>query len=83
MDAAMLGGEYSVIFHEDGSMDFVLAGTAIPGLTWTQGTVQTDAGDAPAVLVDYFGTPLTALWTAEGFDLNYFDSMLMHFVPET
>ena len=83
MDAAMLGGEYSVIFHEDGSMDFVLAGTAIPGLTWTQGTVQTDAGDAPAVLVDYFGTPLTALWTAEGFDLNYLDSMLMHFVPET
>ena len=82
MDAATLGGEYSMIFHEDGSMDFVLAGTAIPGLTWAQGTVQTDAGDAPAFLVDYFGTPLTALWTAEGFDLNYFDSMLMHFIPE-
>lgn len=82
MDAAMLGGEYSMTFHADGTMDFVMVGTSIPGLVWTQGVVQTDAGEAAAFLVDYYGNTLEAVWTEEGFDMNYFDSMLMHFAPE-
>ena len=82
MDAAMLGGEYSMTFHVDGTMDFVMVGTSIPGLVWTQGVVQTDAGEAAAFLVDYYGNTLEAVWTEEGFDMNYFDSMLMHFAPE-
>ena len=82
MDGSMLGGEYSMTFHADGTMDFVMVGTSIPGLGWTQGTVQTDAGEATAFLVDYYGSILEAVCTEEGFDMNYFDSMLMHFVPE-
>lgn len=81
VSASMLGGEYSMTFHADGTMDFVMVGTAIPGLTWTQDTVETDGGVAKAFIVDYYGTSLVAVCTEEGFDMNYFDSMLMHFVP--
>lgn len=81
IDAAMLGGEYSMTFHANGTMDFVMVGTGLSGLGWTLGTVQTGAGEATAFLVDYYGTTLEAVWTEEGFDMNYFDAMLMHFVP--
>ena len=83
MDASALGAEYSVIFHEGGSLDFVLAGTAVPGLSWTQEKVQTDSGEADALVVVYFdGTPLNYIFTETGFDLDFFGSMLMHFEPE-
>ena len=82
IDASMLGGEYSVTFHEDGTADFVLVGTPLPSLAWTQGTVETDEGEAEAYFVDYYGNTLETVWTEEGFDMNYFDAMLMHFVPE-
>ena len=82
MDASMLGGEYSLTFHADGTVDFVMVGTSVPGLTWTQGTVMTDAGEAEAFIVDYYGNTLEAVCTEQGFDLNYFDSMLMHFEAE-
>ncbi|MDD6049925.1 MAG: leucine-rich repeat domain-containing protein [Clostridiales bacterium] len=80
MPASTLGGEYSLTFHADGTVDFVIVGTSLPALTWTQGTVQTDAGEAEAYFVDYYGTPLAAVWTEAGFDMNYMDAMLMHFV---
>ena len=82
MDASLLGGEYSLTFHADGTADFVMVGTSVPGLTWTQGTVPTDAGEAEAFLVDYYGNTLEAICTEQGFDMNYFDSMLMHFEAE-
>lgn len=82
MEAAMLGGEYSLTFHADGTTDFVMVGTPISGLPWTQEIVQTDAGETIAFVVDYYGSKMEAVWTEEGFDMNYFDSMLMHFVPE-
>ena len=82
MDASMLGGEYSLTFHADGTVDFVMVGTSVPGLTWTQGTVLTDAGEAEAFIVDYYGNTLEAVCTEQGFDMNYFDSMLMHFEAE-
>ena len=63
-------------------MEFTMAGTKVPGLQWTQGTVQTDAGEADAYIIDYYGTPLPAALTETGFDMNYFDSMLIHFAPE-
>lgn len=74
MDAAMLGGEYSMTFHANGTMDFVMVGTLIPNLSWMQGE--------GVYVIDYYGTPLEATLTEEGFDLNYFDSMLMHFTAE-
>ena len=83
MTPEQLGGlEYALVFHADGTMEFTMAGTKVPGLQWTQGTVQTDAGEADAYIIDYYGTPLPAALTETGFDMNYFDSMLIHFAPE-
>lgn len=83
MDASTLGTEYSVIFHADGSMDYVLAGTNVPGLTWTQGKVQTETGEADAFSTVYLdGTTLNFVITEAGFDLDFYGSMLMHFEPE-
>lgn len=75
--ASMLGGEYALTFHTDGTVDFVMVGNLIAGLPWE--TAQTDAGEA--WIMDYYGQPFQAVLTEEGFDLNYFDTMLMHFVP--
>ena len=83
MDASTLGAEYSVIFHANGSMDFVLAGTNVPGLEWTQGKVQTETGEADAFSTVYLdGTTLNFVITEAGFDLDFYGSMLMHFEPE-
>ena len=83
MDASTLGAEYSVIFHANGSMDFVLAGTNVPGLEWTQGKVQTEVGEADAFSTVYLdGTTLNFAITEAGFDLDFYGSMLMHFEPE-
>ena len=83
MSASMLGGaEYSLTFHENGTADFVLAGATVSGLPWTQQRVATEDGEADAFVIDYYGTPLNVILTEEGCDLNYFDSMLMHFVAE-
>ena len=83
MTPAMLGGyEYSLIFHEMGSVDFTMAGAAVPNLTWTQSKVMTDDGEKDALIIDYYGTPLNVIVTEEGFDMNYFDSMTIHFAAE-
>ena len=34
MDAAMLGGEYAILLKEDGTAEFTMAGTTVPGYTW-------------------------------------------------
>ena len=74
MEASMLGGEYSFVFHEGGSVDFIMVGNPLPGLTWTQ----LENGNFH---VDMFGTPLEIIWTDAGFDMDYMGSMMMHFVP--
>jgi len=74
LDASMLGGEYAVTLHADGSVDFVVVGSPMPALTWQE--------TANGFAIDYFGTPLNAELTDGGFDLNYFDTMLMHFILE-
>ena len=75
IEASMLGGEYALTFHADGALDFKMAGTDVPGLSWSQGE------DGDTFLVDYYGTPMEIEWTETGFDMNFFDSMLMHFAP--
>ncbi|MGN0741630.1 MAG: leucine-rich repeat domain-containing protein [Candidatus Fimadaptatus sp.] len=82
VDASMLGGEYSLTFHADGTVDFAIAGQELTGLSWQSGTVTTGDGEAEAFVVDYYGSALNAVFTDEGFDMNYFDAMLMHFLPE-
>lgn len=80
MDASALGGEYSVTFHADGTLDFVMAGANVPGLTWKSATVQTENGEAAAYVVTYFdGTDLNFVLTDTGFELDFYGSMLMYF----
>ncbi len=83
MEASMLGGEFSVTFNSDGTLTLIMVGAEAPGLTWTQGTVETENGEADAFIVNYYNTnTLEFVATETGFDLNYFDSMLLHFEPE-
>ena len=83
MTAAMLGGyEYSLVFHEDGTVDFVMAGAEIPGLTWTTGAIATEEGDVEGFIIDYYTSPLNAVPAEKGLDMDYFGSMLMHFASE-
>ena len=74
LNASMLGGEYALTFHADGTVDFVMVGNLISGLKWTQ--------DGESFLIDYYGTPMEVTLTEDGLDMNYFDAMLIHFVPE-
>ena len=66
----------------DGTVTFVMAGANIPGLTWAYGKVPTDAGEADGVMIDYYTQALNLVPTAQGFDMDYFGSMMMHFAPE-
>jgi hypothetical protein len=70
--------EYSLIFHADGTAEVILAGTSIGVLPWTQVTVD----GAVVYSIDYYGIPLNAVVTETGFDMNYMDSMLIHYEPE-
>lgn len=83
MTAAMLGGyEYSLVLHEDGTVDFMMAGAEIPGLTWTTGMIATEAGNVEGFLLDYYTDKLNVVPTEKGLDMDYFGSMLMHFAAE-
>ena len=67
-----LGGEYSVTFHSDGRLTFVLSGSALPDLTWTQ-----DGADRVS---DYYGQgELRFEPTASGYTLNFLDVMVLTF----
>ena len=63
-------------------MTFVMAGSDIPGLTWAYGRIPTEAGEVDGVVIDYYTQALNLVPTEKGFDMDYFGSMLMHFVPE-
>lgn len=74
--------EYSIEFHEDGTVDFVIAGTALPTLKWAYGKVPANGGEIDGMIFDFSGQPLNVVPTETGFDVDYFGSMLMHFAPE-
>ena len=79
--ADLLGGyEYSMVFHADGTLDFVMGGTPIEGLTWTEGTAE---NGAEAFVIDYFGTGmmLYAVWTDVGFEMDFMGAGMMYFEP--
>lgn len=83
MTAAQMGDfEYSILLQEDGAVTFVMAGSDIPGLTWAYGRIPTEAGEVDGVIIDYYTQALNLVPTEKGFDMDYFGSMLMHFVPE-
>ena len=68
------------VFHADGTLDFVMGGTPIEGLTWTEGV--SDSG-AEAFVIDYFGTGmmLYAVWTDVGFEMDFMGAGMMYFEP--
>lgn len=74
LDASTLGAEYALLFHEGGTVDFTLAGASIPGLPYTV----TDAG---VYSINYFGTLFNCTPTDAGFDMDFYGTMTMHFVP--
>ena len=80
--AQMWNLEYSILLQEDGTVTFVMAGSDIPGLTWAYGRIPTEAGEADGIVIDYYTQALNLAPTEKGFDMDYFDSMLMHFAPE-
>ena len=83
MTAAQLGNyEYSLLFHEDGTVKFVIAGADIPGLTWAFGKAPAEAGEVDGIVIDYYTQALYIVPTEKGCDMDYFGSMLMHFAPE-
>lgn len=73
LDAATLGAEYAVIFRADGTVAFTLAGIDLPDLPYLIADGQ--------YIIDYFGTDFTCTPTEAGFDMDYYSTMLMHFVP--
>ena len=83
MTAAQLGNyEYSLLFHEDGTVKLVIAGADIPGLTWVFGKAPTEAGEVDGIVINYYTQALYIVPTEKGCDMDYFGSMLIHFAPE-
>ena len=75
MDAAMLGAEYSVILHEDGTLRFIMAGSDVPGLIWK--------ADGDDFVVDYFGQgELRFVPNGDTLELDFFGGMQMTFRAE-
>jgi hypothetical protein len=73
-DASVLGSEYSVIFHADGTAEFAMAGTPVPGLHWVP--------DGNHAVIDYYGNgELRFVPGEEGLWMNFFGSMDMLFTP--
>lgn len=74
-DASVLGAEYAVIFHKDGTADFTMASFTMPALPYTI----TEDG---VYAINYYGTFFNCVPTATGFDLDYYGTMTLHLVPE-
>jgi len=74
MDASMLGAEYGLLFHENSTADFTMAGFTVPSLPYTI----TNEG---VYSINYYGTAFNCTPTASGFDMDYYGTMTMHFVP--
>ena len=74
MDASMLGAEYALHFHENGTADFTMAGFTVSALPYTVTAENVYA-------INYYGTMFNCVPTATGFDMDYYGTMTMHFVP--
>ena len=72
--AQQLGGEYAVQFNSDGSALWVMTGIPTEGLSWSE-------DDAGNFVIDYYGSPLTFVPVENGFELNFLNSMDIHFEP--
>ena len=74
MDASMLGAEYALVFHDNGMADFTMAGFTANNLPYTV----TAEG---VYAINYYGTMFNCTPTDAGFDMDFYGTMMMHFVP--
>ena len=79
MDASMLGAEYAVLFRENGTCDFTLAGMPMPNLPWGLNEVSIGLNKQEAFVINYYGTMFNAVPTDYGFDMDYYGTMTLHF----
>ena len=80
-DAATLGVEYSLLFRENGTCDFIMAGMPMEGLSWGLDSVAIGLTKVDAFSINYYGMAFNAVPTATGFDMDYYGTMTLHFVP--
>ena len=74
-EGSELRAEYSVVFHQNGKADFVMAGARVPNMKWV--------ADGDAAVIDYYGqAELRFVPTEEGIRMNFFGSMDMLMLPE-
>lgn len=74
-DASVLGAEYAVLFHEDGTADFTMVGFTMTALPYTI----TEDG---VYAINYYGTFFNCVPTDAGFDMDYYGTMTLHLIPE-
>ena len=74
VDASLMGAVYSVVFHENGKADFVMAGASIKDLPWKE-----IGGD---FVIDYSGNPIACTPNAEGLSMDFFGSLILQMNPE-
>jgi len=74
MDASMLGAEYALKFGADNMVEFTMAGFTVPFLPYT-------VNAEGVYVINYYGTMFNCVPTATGFDMDYYGTMTMHFVP--
>lgn len=80
-DASVLGAEYSLLFRENGTCDFTMAGMALPGLSWGLDSVAIGLNKTDAFSINYAGMTFNAVPTPTGFDMDYYGTMTLHFAP--
>lgn len=81
MDASTLGAEYAVTFHANNTCEFIMAGINTPGLTYGLQEVAMGLTKAEAFVINYYGVNYNCIPTATGFDMDFYGTMNLHFVP--
>jgi hypothetical protein len=81
MDASTLGVEYAITFRANGTCDFVMGGINTPGLSWGLQEVAMGLTKAEAFVVNYYGVTYNFIPNETGFDMDFYGTMNLHFVP--
>ena len=51
-------------------------------MTWGMGQVALGLEQVDAFVINFYGQMLNAVLTDAGFDMDYYGTMVLHFVPE-
>ena len=61
------------------AVDFCISGTVVTGLPWGLQKVGVGLTQVDAFVINYYGTAFNAVITDEGFDMDYYGTMTLHF----